>query len=220
MRSLSPDEILRILKKISSEDCFALGFDPSRARPDWMILTYLAVCPPQVRPSVAFDATLKSEDDLTFQYAQILKANNLLKKQEEQGAAGHIINETASLLQFYVATLMNNELSSAQSKHKNGRPIKALSSRLKGKEGRLRGNLMGKRVDFSARSVITPNPNLSLDELGVPVSIAMNMTLPDYVTTSNIDYLRQLVEKGPLEWPGAKYIIRDDGVKIDLRYIR
>ncbi len=115
---------------------------------------------------------------------------------------------------------LNNELSSAQSKHKNGRPIKALSSRLKGKEGRLRGNLMGKRVDFSARSVITPDPNLSLDELGVPVSIAMNMTLPDYVTTSNIDYLRQLVEKGPLEWPGAKYIIRDDGVKIDLRYIR
>jgi DNA-directed RNA polymerase II subunit RPB1 len=185
-----------------------------------MILTFLAVCPPQVRPSVAFDATLRSEDDLTFQYAQILKANNLLKKQEEQGAAGHIINETAALLQFYVATLINNELSSAQSKHKNGRPIKAIASRLKGKEGRLRGNLMGKRVDFSARSVITPDPNLSLDELGVPVSIAMNLTVPEYVTGSNIDYLRQLVEKGPLEWPGAKYIIREDGVKIDLRYIR
>ncbi len=185
-----------------------------------MIINYLIVCPPQVRPSVAFDATLKSEDDLTFQYVQILKANNLLKKQEEQGAAGHIINETMTLLQFYIATLMNNELTSAQSKHKNGRPIKAISTRLKGKEGRLRGNLMGKRVDFSARSVITPDPNLSLDELGVPLTIAMNLTVPEYVTLNNIDYLRVLVETGPLEWPGAKYIIRDEGVKIDLRYIR
>lgn len=185
-----------------------------------MIINYLAVCPPQVRPSVSFDSTLRSEDDLTYQYVQILKANSILKKQEEQGAAGHIIAETAILLQFYVATLMHNELSSAQSTHKNGRPIKALSTRLKGKEGRIRGNLMGKRVDFSARSVITPDPNLSLDELGVPTSIAMNLTVPEYVTSHNIESLRVLVEKGPLEWPGAKYLIRDDGVRIDLRYIK
>lgn len=219
-RFLSADECLRIFRKISREDCFALGFDPSRSRPDWMIINYLAVCPPQVRPSVSFDSTLRSEDDLTYQYVQILKANSILKKQEEQGAAGHIIAETATLLQFYVATLMHNELSSAQSTHKNGRPIKALSTRLKGKEGRIRGNLMGKRVDFSARSVITPDPNLSLDELGVPISIAMNLTVPEYVTSHNIESLRVLVEKGPLEWPGAKYLIRDDGVRIDLRYIK
>jgi len=134
-RALPPEEILRIFKKVSAaEDCFALGFNPSRSRPNWMILSYLLVCPPQVRPSVAFDATLKIEDDLTFQYVQILKANNLLKRQEEQGAAGHIISETKALLQFFVATLMNNELTSAQFKHKNGRPIKAIASRLKGKK--------------------------------------------------------------------------------------
>ena len=211
-RVLSPEECLRIFKKASEEDCRALGFDPTRARPDWMIINNLAVCPPQVRPSVSVDSTLRSEDDLTFQYIQILKANNLLKKQEEQGAAGHIISETTTLLQFYVATLMNNEISSGQSQQKSGRPIKAISTRLKGKEGRLRGNLMGKRVDFSARSVITPDPNLSLDELGVPLSIAMNLTVPEFVHPNNINFLRSLVERGPLEWPGAKYIIRDDGV--------
>lgn len=219
-RILSPEECLRIFKKISKEDCYALGFDPQRSRPDWMIITYLAVCPPQVRPSVSVDATLRSEDDLTFQYIQILKANSLLKKQEETGAAGHIIMETTTLLQFYVATLMNNEISSGQSQQKSGRPIKAISTRLKGKEGRLRGNLMGKRVDFSARSVITPDPNLSLDELGVPFSIAMNLTFPEYVTPHNIDYMRKLIENGPTEWPGAKYIVRDDGVRIDLRYLK
>ena len=219
-RVLSPEEVLRIFKKITKEDCYALGFDPQRARPDWMIITNLTVCPPQVRPSVSVDSTLRSEDDLTFQYIQILKANSLLKKQEEQGAAGHIIMETATLLQFYVATLMNNEISSGQSQQKSGRPIKAISTRLKGKEGRLRGNLMGKRVDVSARTVITPDPNLSLDELGVPYSIAMNLTFPEYVTPLNIDFMRKLIENGPTEWPGAKYIVRDDGVRIDLRYLK
>ena len=218
-RVLSPEECLRIFKKVTEEDCRALGFDPTRARPDWMIITNLAVCPPQVRPSVSVDSTLRSEDDLTFQYIQILKANSVLKKQEEQGAAGHIISETITLLQFYVATLMDNDLKSARSTHKNGRAIKAVSARLKGKEGRIRGNLMGKRVDFSARTVITPDPNLSLDELGVPLSIAMNLTVPEYVHPNNLNFLRSLVERGPLEWPGAKYIIRDDGVRIDLRYL-
>jgi DNA-directed RNA polymerase II subunit RPB1 len=79
---------------------------------------------------------------------------------------------------------------------------------------------MGKRVDFSARTVITPDPNLSLDELGVPLSIALNLTFPEVVTPMNIDYLRKLVENGPTEWPGAKYIVRDDGVRIDLRYLK
>jgi DNA-directed RNA polymerase II subunit RPB1 len=185
-----------------------------------MIITYLAVCPPQVRPSVSVDATLRCEDDLTFQYVQILKANAQLKSQEEKGAAGHIINETATLLQFYVATLMNNEISSGSAQQRSGRPIKAISTRLKGKEGRLRGNLMGKRVDFSARTVISPDPNLSLDELGVPLSIALNLTFPEVVTPLNIDYIRKLVENGPTEWPGAKYIIRDDGIRIDLRYLK
>jgi DNA-directed RNA polymerase II subunit RPB1 len=96
--------------------------------------------------------------------------------------------------------------------------LKSIRARLKGKEGRLRGNLMGKRVDFSARTVITGDPNLSLDEVGVPRSIARNLTYPEIVTSYNIDKLQQLVRNGPLEHPGAKYVIRDNGERIDLRY--
>ena len=219
-RPLTAEECLTAFKKISTEDCYMLGFDKVNASPDWMIIKYLAVCPPQVRPSVSVDTSLRCEDDLTFQYVQILKTNQELIKQESSGAPGHAMADSAALLQFYVATLMNNEISSGSAQQRSGRPIKALSTRLKGKEGRLRGNLMGKRVDFSARSVISPDPNLLLDELGVPLSIALNLTFPEAVTPMNIDYLRKLVENGPTKWPGAKYIIRDDGVRIDLRYIK
>lgn len=121
------------------------------------------------------------------------------------------------MLQFYVATVMDNDIQGAPTqKHKSGQPIKAIRARLKGKEGRLRGNLMGKRVDFSARSVITPDPNLRLDQLGVPREIAMNMTVPEVVTEHNINYLRQLVDRGANDWPGAKYIKRTDGRVLDL----
>ena len=131
------------------------------------------------------------------------------------------MSSTFDLLQFSVATLMNNDLSSARAHKKSGQPIKAIYARLKGKEGRVRGNLMGKRVDFSARSVISPDPNLDVDELGVPLSIAMNLTFPETVTDLNIDKLRKLVNNGPEKWPGAKRIISSDGKTIiDLRYCK
>ena len=101
----------------------------------------------------------------------------------------------------------------------SGRAIKCIRSRLKSKEGRIRGNLMGKRVDFSARTVITPDPILQLDQLGVPELIAMNLTVPEYVTKSNIKSMRQLVKNGPNKWPGAKYIIRShDNKQRDLEF--
>lgn len=120
--------------------------------------------------------------------------------------------------------------------HMSGRPSKSISSRLKGKEGRLRGNLLRKRVNFAARSVITPDPNLELDEVGVPRSIAMKLTYPERgqflrylvfripdagsVTPYNIAYLQELARKGPVAYPGARYFIRDDGERVDLPYNR
>ncbi|KIM71542.1 hypothetical protein PILCRDRAFT_40910, partial [Piloderma croceum F 1598] len=97
-------------------------------------------------------------------------------------------------------------------------PMKAIRARLKGKEGRLRGNFMGKRVDFSARTVITGDPNLELDEVGVPKSISMNLTYPERVTPYDIAYLQELVRNGPQSYPGARYVVRDTGKRIDLRY--
>ena len=219
IRDLTPDECLAHFQKISDEDCRILGFDPKWARPDWMIIKKLAVCPPPVRPSVSVDATLRSEDDLTYQYIQILKVSQELEKNERNGASKHLMEDSHKLLQFFVATLMNNELPAGFAQQRSGRPIKAISTRLKGKEGRLRGNLMGKRVDFSARSVISPDPNLLLDELGVPLSIAKNLTFPETVTERNKDRLRALVNNGPDKWPGAKYILRTDGIRKDLRYV-
>jgi len=218
---LSPERVHSILKRISDEDCRSLGLNPKWARPDWMVITRLVVPPPPVRPSIMMDSVSRGEDDLTHKLAEILKYNSHLKKQEQNGAPPHVINEITSILQFHVATLMNNELpGQPQATQRGGRPLKSIRQRLRGKEGRIRGNLMGKRVDFSGRTVITGDPNLSIDEVGVPRSIALNLTFPEIVTPFNIDQMRKLVENGPTQHPGAKYIIREDGARLDLRYIK
>jgi len=187
-QEISAERALEILRRISDEDCEILGFNPKFSRPDWMILTVLPVPPPPVRPSVQMDSSARSEDDLTHQLSEIIKANNRLRKQEETGAPQHIVAEFALLLQMHIAGYIDNSLPGLpQAKQRSGRPIKSISQRLKGKEGRVRGNLMGKRVDFSARTVITGDPNLALDELGVPWGIALNLTFPEVVTPHNID---------------------------------
>ncbi|KAF3507821.1 hypothetical protein F2Q69_00008988 [Brassica cretica] len=209
-QTLGADRVLSVLKRISDEDCQLLGFNPKYARPDWMILEVLPIPPPP--------------DDLTHQLAMIIRHNENLKRQEKNGAPAHIISEFTQLLQFHIATYFDNELpGQPRATQKSGRPIKSICSRLKAKEGRIRGNLMGKRVDFSARTVITPDPTINIDELGVPWSIALNLTYPETVTPYNIERLKELVDYGPHPPPGktgAKYIIRDDGQRLDLRYLK
>ncbi|CAD6341703.1 unnamed protein product [Miscanthus lutarioriparius] len=221
---LSAERVLNVLKRISDEDCLLLGLNPKYARPDWMILQVLPVPPPPVRPSVMMDTSSRSEDDLTHQLAMIIRHNENLRRQERNGAPAHIITEFAQLLQFHIATYFDNDLpGQPRATQRSGRPIKSICSRLKAKEGRIRGNLMGKRVDFSARTVITPDPNINIDELGVPWSIALNLTYPETVTPYNIERLKELVEYGPHPPPGktgARYIIREDGQRLDLRYVK
>ncbi|XP_070538293.1 DNA-directed RNA polymerase II subunit RPB1-like [Ptychodera flava] len=216
---LSAERVLEIFKRISDEECHIIGMDPRFARPDWMLVTVLPVPPLAVRPAVVMFGTARNQDDLTHKLADIVKANNQLKKNEQNGAAAHIIAEDTRMLQFHVATLSDNELPGLpKAMQKSGRPLKSIKMRLKGKEGRIRGNLMGKRVDFSARAVITPDPNLSIDQVGVPRTIAQNLTFPEIVTPFNIDRMHELVRRGHNQYPGAKYIIRDNGDRIDLRY--
>jgi len=189
-------------------------------RPEWMILTVLPVPPPTVRPSVVMGATsgARGEDDLTYKLAEIVRANQNVQRCEQEGAPEHVIREFESLLQYHIATYMDNDIAGQpKAMQKGNRPVKALRSRLKGKEGRLRQNLMGKRVDFSARTVITGDPNLSLDEVGVPFSTAKILTYPEVVTPYNIEKLQRLVSNGPNVHPGARYIVRDTGERIDLR---
>ena len=175
---LTPNDCYNILKNISDTDCMVMGIDPTKTRPENMIHKVFPVPPVAVRPSVKadFTSTVTSEDDLTHKLADIIKDNLRIRRYKES------LNETnnkygadyAQLLQYHVATYFNNETLSLPKAEQRNKVIKCLSSRLKGKEGRIRGNLMGKRVDFSARTVITSDPSLEIDELGVPKKIAQN----------------------------------------------
>jgi DNA-directed RNA polymerase II subunit RPB1 len=180
-RPITPGEIYNVLKKIPATDLHIMGLNAEYARPDWMILTVLPVPPAAVRPSISVDGgALRSEDDLTYKLAQILKASATVRRLEDEGVPPGVVLEHFDLLQFHVATYMDNDIAGLpQDTQKSGRPIKAIRARLKGKEGRMRGNLMGKRVDFSARTVITGDPNLQLDQVGVPKSVAMTLTYPE-----------------------------------------
>ncbi|KAI8961999.1 beta and beta-prime subunits of DNA dependent RNA-polymerase [Daldinia sp. FL1419] len=221
-RELKATEVVNILKRISDEDCRDMGLNTEYARPENMILTVLPVPPPPVRPSISMDGTgqgLRNEDDLTYKLGDIIRANSNVRQAIQTAAPNHILEEYQSLLQYHVATMMDNEIAGQpQALQKSGRPVKSIRARLKGKEGRLRGNLMGKRVDFSARTVITGDANISLDEVGVPKSIARTLTYPETVTPYNISRLHKLVQNGPNEHPGAKYVVRTDGSRIDLRH--
>ncbi|MCG2879835.1 MAG: DNA-directed RNA polymerase subunit A' [Vulcanisaeta sp.] len=221
LEKLDPVKIRERLEKIPDSDLELLGWDPKAARPEWAILTVLPVPPPQVRPSIQLETGQRSEDDLTHKLVDIVRVNEKLRTAIESGAPSTVIDQLWDLLQYHVATYFNNELPNLPPvKHRSGRPLKTLAQRLKGKEGRFRGSLSGKRVDFSARTVISPDPNLSINEVGVPIDVAKILTVPMVVTEWNIDLARQLVLNGPEVWPGANYVIYPDGRRIDLRYFR
>ena len=208
---LEAEYVKGVLEGISEEDYMLLGFHPRWCKPEWLICTVLPVPPPSVRPSVKKQGdSQRMEDDLTHKFADILKFNNALKNKIAKNERAEIITTYTDMVQYHVATMVDNEISgvSPASYKQSGRPLKAIRQRLKGKEGRIRSNLMGKRVDFSARSVITPDPNLALDELGVPSNIAMNLTYPEKVNTHTMERLQRLVSNGPKTWPGAKSVER------------
>ncbi len=214
---LQAEYVKSLFEKISDEDCNLLGFSPLWCRPEWLICEVMPVPPPAVRPSVKQGNSQRMDDDLTYKLAEIVKYNNSLKKKMESFARKEIIDDWYNMVVYHVITFIDNEQPGiSQSTHRSGRPLKAIRQRLKGKEGRLRSNLMGKRVDFSARSVITPDPNIELDQLGVPFKIAMNLTFPEIVNTFNIDELKEYIKNGPKVWPGAKSIIKINGNKISL----
>jgi len=218
--NMTPEIVLKNFRRISDEDVSFMGFSPILSRPDWMICQVLAVPPPAVRPSVKHDSQQRSEDDLSHIIVNIIKANKTLQDKIQANASAHIINDWTTFLQYYVATLVDNKIPGVASvAQRSGRPLKAIKERLNGKGGRVRGNLMGKRVDFSARSVITPDPNLSIKELGIPLKIAKNITCPVQVNSLNKSFLEKLVQNGPDVHPGAKILEKKNGDNISLRYV-
>ncbi len=217
---LTPSIIRERMERITDEDLEILGFNPKTARPEWMVLQVLPVPPVYVRPSITLESGIRSEDDLTHKLVDIIRINQRLKENMDAGAPTLIIQDLSELLQYHVTTYFNNEASGIPpARHRSGRALKTLSQRLKGKEGRFRSNLSGKRVDFSARTVISPDPNLDINEVGVPLEIAMRLSVPEKVTEWNIEEMRKVVVNGPEKYPGTLYIIRPDGKRIRLEFV-
>src|SRR2546421_2862580 len=217
---LLPITIRERLVHIPDSDLTLLGYDPTTARPEWFVLQVLPVPPVTVRPSIILETGIRSEDDLTHKLVDIIRVNQRLKESKEAGTPPLIVQDLVDLLQYHTTTYFDNEVSGIpQAHHRSGRPLKTLTQRLKGKEGRFRGSLSGKRVDFSSRTVISPDPNLGISQVGVPVDVAKKLTIAETISQWNTDELKKLVINGPNVYPGANYIIRPDGVKIRLDYV-
>jgi DNA-directed RNA polymerase II subunit RPB1 len=173
-----------------------------------------------VRPSVKQDANQRSEDDLTHIYGHIIKTNQDLEDRILNNASQKMIDDLTGVLQYFVAMIVNNKVKGAvPMAQRSGRSLQCITGRINSKNGRIRGNLMGKRVDFSARSVITGDPNLSIRQLGVPLKVAKCLTKPVVVNDRNRDFLLKLVQNGPDEYPGAKILEKKNGDNVSLRYV-
>jgi len=211
-KPLTPLQIREWLEKIPDKDLENIGI--RGGRPEWLIITLLPVPPVTVRPSITLETGERSEDDLTHKLVDIIRINQRLKDNITIGAPDFIIDDLWELLQYHVSTFFDNNLSGVpQARHRSGRALRTLAQRLKGKEGRFRNNLSGKRVNFSSRTVISPDPNISINEVGVPEVVAKELTTPIKVDERNITSLRAMIKRGPDSLDGANYIIRPDGRK-------
>ncbi len=204
-----PTQIREWLEKIPEKDVEMMGYLKSKIRPEWFVLTALSVPPINLRPSITLDSGIKSEDDLTHKLVDIIRINMRLKDNIDAGAPQLIIEDLWDLLQYHVTTYFNNNTAGVPpAKHRSGRALRTLVQRLQGKKGRFRYNLTGKRVNFAARSIITPDPMLSINELGIPQEIADNMTVPEMATVPNLDDMKKLVTDDKVI-----YVIRPDGMR-------
>lgn len=220
---MTPSEVREWLEKVRGDDLALLDINKAVARPEWMVLTVLAVPPVTMRPSITLDSGERSEDDLTHKLVDVIRINQRLQENRDAGAPQLIVEDLWELLQYHITTYFDNQTAGIPpARHRSGRPLKTISQRLKGKEGRFRSNLSGKRVNFSARTVISPDPNLSINEVGIPEQSARELTVPVRVTVRNVDWCKHMVRLGPLPpdkpvniyQPGVNYVFRSDGRRV------
>ncbi len=209
-KRLFPTEIREILEKIPDDQAVLVGVNPKTARPEWGVLTLLLVPPVTVRPSITLESGERSEDDLTHKLSDIIRANQRLWENLNAGAPEVIIEDLWDLLQYHITTFFDNTITRIPpARHRSGQPLKTITERIKGKEGRIRHNLAGKRVNFSSRTVISPDPSIHINEIGVPLEVAKVITVSERVNTMNKEKMKKLVLSK--EYPGANYVIRPDG---------
>ncbi len=209
-KRIFPTEIRDILVKIPDKELRKIGINPETCRPEWAVLTTLLVPPVTVRPSIILETGEKSEDDISHKLSDIIRANQRLWENLNAGAPEVIIEDLWDLLQYHVTTFFDNTVARIPpARHRSGQPLKTIMERIKGKEGRIRKNLAGKRVNYSARTVISPDPYIDINEIGVPYEIAKVVTIAETVNEINIERLKELIKREG--YPGANYIIRPDG---------
>ena len=201
--------VLNLFKQLDDTTCNSMGINPKLSHPSWMVMEVFPVCPPSCRPSVHQDNGQRMEDDITIKYCDVIKYNKLINEKMKTDPNARILEDWHNILQYHTSTLIDNEIAGVlPAAQRSGRPLKGLRQRLKGKEGRIRGNLMGKRVNFSSRTVITPDPVIDLDELGVPKRIAVQLTYPEKVTKKNITRLKNCIRNGTKIYPGARAVFK------------
>ena len=216
-RKMNPRDVREWLASIPDEHLIFIGMHKQN-RPEWTVLKVLPVPPITVRPSITLDSGDRSEDDLTHKLVDVLRINQRLQENRDSGAPQLIVEDLWELLQYHVTTYFDNQTSGVPpARHRSGRTLKTLTQRLKGKEGRFRSNLSGKRVNFCARSVISPDPYLGVNEVGVPEKVAKELTVPIRVTLRNREQMRQMILRGPEVHPGVNYIVRGDGRRVRIQ---
>ena len=216
---LNPLRVLNLFKMITPSDCELLGINPAEGRPEMFLWQFVPAPPICIRPSVAQE-NASTEDDLTTKLSDIVHISSLIKNSLQRGQPLQTIMEQWEYLQLQIAMYVNSDVPGLQQPG-YGKAIRGFCQRLKGKQGRFRGNLSGKRVDFSGRTVISPDPNLGIDEVAVPILVAKNLTYPERVQRQNIKKLQKCVINGPNIHPGAQHIIKKDSDhKISLKFAR
>ena len=217
MDDMNPLRVLNLFRRISPSDCELLGMHPAEGRPEMFIWQYVPAPPICIRPSVAQDMS-STEDDVTSKLSDIVHISTLIREGLSKGQPVSTIMEQWDFLQIQVAMYINSDVPGLQQPGFN-KAIRGFCQRLKGKQGRFRGNLSGKRVDFSGRTVISPDPNLGIDQVAIPELVAKNLTYPETVSQYNINKLRGRIANGTTSWPGANYITKkDQGIKQFLKY--
>ena len=205
---LFPSEIREWIQKVPAKDLFLFGYS-DKLKPEWFILTVLPVPPVSIRPSLTLENVITAENDLTHMLLNIVRINNRLQENINAGAPQIIVEDLWDLLQFNITTYFDNNTAGVPpAKHSSGRALNTLAQRLKGKKGRFRYNLIGKRVNSAARSTISPSTEIDIDEVGVPIEIGNILTVSEKVTSWNLPKIKEYIKNNDV-----KYIITAKGRK-------
>lgn len=213
---LNPVKVFALFKRMLDKDCELLQlFD----RPEKLIITDIAVPPVAIRPSIFMDAgSTSNEDDITTKLGSIIQTNATLQEILQGSRQSFDFSVHWDGLQYLVAQYINSEVRGVPPSWQPSKPARGFVQRLKGKQGRFRGNLSGKRVEFTGRTVISPDPNLKITEVAIPILMAKVLTYPERVSSYNMEKLRQCVRNGPQKYPGANFVVTPDGSKLNLNY--